>query len=210
MRLDPETELSSDEFPWRSVFGHNGVSHAEKSRGLARCQRNGLVILGHFMNQKYGCTGLRPSFRCASASPDLHSSVAYKRKTTIVVDRTNDGESMTTDKMRRRGSTSQGPTPGIAVPGFIRNGDHHFFTEFINEVADEIGKLAGEPDALDKCREAYQSYVDEPTVQRRDLLQIANEAIPMHHRRYVGDMDTRSFGSHATLLGGPLERNRRC
>ncbi|MBF6129467.1 NADAR family protein [Nocardia brasiliensis] len=62
--------------------------------------------------------------------------------------------------------------------------------ELIGEVADEVERLAGRPDARARCRQAVDACLAEPTEQNRDALRAAYLAIPAHLRVYtLGDMD---------------------
>ena len=63
--------------------------------------------------------------------------------------------------------------------------------ELIAEVADDIERLNGRPTSGDRCLDAAEAYVDEPTEENRLALRAAYEAVPGHHRIYLGDMDHR-------------------
>lgn len=74
-------------------------------------------------------------------------------------------------------------------------------SDLLTEVKETIGQLNGEPDALTKCRAALQRYLSEPTIRNRDLLKTSYEAIPEHHRMYVGDMDTKDIPVRMIIYG---------
>ncbi len=73
--------------------------------------------------------------------------------------------------------------------------------DFFREVAEVVGKLNGRPDSLTYCREVYEQYLEHPTVKQRDILRQAYEAIPEHHRMYVGDMDTKDIAVRMIIYG---------
>lgn len=58
----------------------------------------------------------------------------------------------------------------------------------LNELALE---MAGEKDAIDRCRHAHYLYLCEPTDWARENLRKAYEAVPEHQRMFLGDMDTK-------------------
>jgi hypothetical protein len=74
-------------------------------------------------------------------------------------------------------------------------------TEFVREVSGVVRGLMGEPDSIAKCREAFQEYLAAPTVQNRERLKLAYEAVPEHHRMYVGDMDTKDIPVRMVIYG---------
>lgn len=57
--------------------------------------------------------------------------------------------------------------------------------------ADVIALLAGEADILNRCRQAHYDYLVHPGEATRAALRRAYEAVPLHRRMYLGDMDTR-------------------
>lgn len=69
------------------------------------------------------------------------------------------------------------------------------------EIKDTIKRVNGEKDAVEICREAYQHYLDEPTVATRRLLRQAYEAVPEHHRMFVGDQDTKDVAVRMVIYG---------
>jgi hypothetical protein len=69
------------------------------------------------------------------------------------------------------------------------------------EIPDLIDLANGRPDSVARCRSAYQAYVADPTVARREALREAYEAVPEHHRMYVGDMDTKDVAVRMILYG---------
>lgn len=64
-------------------------------------------------------------------------------------------------------------------------------SEKIKEIKDTAARLAGDKDAIDKCRDAYFYYLTEPTDWARENLRKYYEAVPEHKRCFLGDMDTR-------------------
>lgn len=73
--------------------------------------------------------------------------------------------------------------------------------DFISDVRDSICQLSGEESLVEKCRTAYQAYLGDPTVELRERLRKAYEAVPEHHRMYVGDMDTKDIAVRVIIYG---------
>ncbi|NML37727.1 hypothetical protein HHL17_11030 [Chitinophaga sp. G-6-1-13] len=73
--------------------------------------------------------------------------------------------------------------------------------EKLLEVRDLIKELKGEPSAIDVCREAYQRYIDHPTLNNKEQLKISYEAVPDHQKMYVGDMDTKDTAVRMIIYG---------
>ncbi len=74
-------------------------------------------------------------------------------------------------------------------------------SDLLLEVTETMKKLNGEKDAIEKCREAFQEYLDRPTLKAKDQLRAAYEAVPEHHRMYVGDMDTKDIPVRMVIYG---------
>jgi hypothetical protein len=88
--------------------------------------------------------------------------------------------------------------------GSFRAASSHSFArigQIVREIPDLIDKANGRPDSVARCRAAYEAYVAEPTVARRDALRVAYEAVPEHNRMYVGDMDTKDVAVRMILYG---------
>lgn len=77
-------------------------------------------------------------------------------------------------------------------------------SEFMKEIEDTVQTLNGEVDALTKCRQVYQAYLDNPTAEAKEELRQAYLAIPEHHRLYVGDMDSKDYPIRKILYGDKL------
>ncbi|MBC9914317.1 DUF7638 domain-containing protein [Chitinophaga varians] len=69
------------------------------------------------------------------------------------------------------------------------------------EIQDLIRELRGEPSLVEVCRAAYQQYLNDPTVGNKEQLKISYEAVPDHHKRYVGDMDTKDTAVRMIIYG---------
>jgi hypothetical protein len=74
-------------------------------------------------------------------------------------------------------------------------------SDLLLEVTETVKKLNGEKDAVEKCREAFQEYLDKPTLKTKEQLRAAYEAVPEHHRMYVGDMDTKDIPVRMIIYG---------
>lgn len=73
--------------------------------------------------------------------------------------------------------------------------------DIVRSVPDLVDAANDRPDSVRRCRAAYEAYVADPTVQTRDALRTAYEAIPSHNRMYVGDMDTKDSEVRMILYG---------
>ncbi|MBD2767526.1 hypothetical protein IC235_06435 [Hymenobacter sp. BT664] len=74
-------------------------------------------------------------------------------------------------------------------------------TDKLLQIKDVFRELRGELSTLDICREAHQDYLDNPTADNKEKLRISYEAVPSHHRRYVGDMDVKDTQVRMILYG---------
>lgn len=63
--------------------------------------------------------------------------------------------------------------------------------EKYKELLDIHSKLNGKKTSLEKCREAYYSYLEDPSDYAREKLKELYELIPEHERMYLGDMDSK-------------------
>lgn len=69
------------------------------------------------------------------------------------------------------------------------------------EIKDIQRQLKGEPSTIQVCREAHQSYLDNPTKSNQEKLRVAYENVPDHQKMYVGDMDTKDFEVRRIIYG---------
>ena len=74
------------------------------------------------------------------------------------------------------------------------------------EIAENVSRAAGEPDAHDRCIEAYHEYLVEPGDRTRENLRKAYEAVPEHERIYLGDMDSRDSDFIRILYNPDIKR----
>ena len=70
----------------------------------------------------------------------------------------------------------------------------------IGEIQDMHNQLNGEPGVIRRCATLFDEYVREPTLQGKEALRAAYEAVPEHLRSYCGDMDTRDTEIQRVLL----------
>jgi hypothetical protein len=73
--------------------------------------------------------------------------------------------------------------------------------EVLAEVLDLVESANGRPDSLARCRLAFDEYMEAPSVERREVLKVAYEAIPEHNRIFVGDMDTKDIPVRMIIYG---------
>jgi hypothetical protein len=69
------------------------------------------------------------------------------------------------------------------------------------EVKDTIEELNGRPTSIQRCRQLFEEYLQTPTLTLKDQLRLSYEAIPVHQRRYVGDMDTKDIPVRMIIYG---------
>ncbi len=79
--------------------------------------------------------------------------------------------------------------------------------DLLSELRDVVETLNGRPDSSARCQDAYAAYIANPTVQMRDALREAYEAIPEHNRMYVlGDQDVKDIPVRMIIYGdGEIE-----
>ena len=75
-----------------------------------------------------------------------------------------------------------GSVSDLASWRFAEPASHITVQGLIDEVADEIERLAGRPTTRDHCLAALRSYMDGPTEIARNLLHKAYYAVPEHRR----------------------------
>jgi len=73
--------------------------------------------------------------------------------------------------------------------------------EVLRSVPDLVDVANGRPDSVARCRTAYKAYLADPTEILRQALRNVYEAVPLHKRRYVGDMDTKDVAVRMILYG---------
>lgn len=73
--------------------------------------------------------------------------------------------------------------------------------ELVRSVPDLVDRANSRPDSVQRCRDAFRAYQDDPTDARREALRVAYEAVPVHHQIYVGDMDTKDMEVRRVLYG---------
>ena len=70
------------------------------------------------------------------------------------------------------------------------------------EISDMLKKLKGEPDSAELCVQRYEEYCEQPSVEARDKLREAYEAVPEHERMYLlGDQDRKDFPIRIIIYG---------
>ncbi|MFF2014871.1 hypothetical protein [Paenibacillus sp. NPDC058177] len=77
--------------------------------------------------------------------------------------------------------------------------------EKYKELANAYQKLSGGETSLEKCRQAYYSYLEYPTDHARARLKELYEEVPEHERMYLGDMDIKDY-DYARIIYNPEEK----
>jgi hypothetical protein len=72
--------------------------------------------------------------------------------------------------------------------------------ERIKEARDVIKSLNNEATSQDLCHEAFAAYKQQPSESNRDALRAAYEAVPKHHRMYLGTMDSKDHEIRRVLF----------
>lgn len=78
--------------------------------------------------------------------------------------------------------------------------------ERIREAYDTLAILKGEPGAGRQCIEYFAEYQTNPSLENRERLRLAYEAVPEHLRIYCGDMDTKDRPIREILYGDAAAR----
>ncbi|GAA4861525.1 hypothetical protein GCM10023310_46110 [Paenibacillus vulneris] len=78
--------------------------------------------------------------------------------------------------------------------------------EKYKELMDIYKKLNGEKSSLEACREAYYSYLENPSEFYRENLRKKYELVPEHERRYLGDMDSKDSDYRRILYRPNVKR----
>lgn len=93
----------------------------------------------------------------------------------------------------------------ITLPGLGRckltQGNWHIEKpEVWKQVLNLLNVLNGQPDIITVCYRAFLAYQENPTAANRELLRIAYEAVPRHHRIYTQrDMDSKDYDIQGIL-----------
>lgn len=91
----------------------------------------------------------------------------------------------------------------MELGSFVTGKQQHAIShsELIRELEDMIDLANHRPDSIARCRRALETYRRHPSRARREALRDAYEAIPLHHRAYLGDMDTKDSEVRLILYG---------
>ena len=73
--------------------------------------------------------------------------------------------------------------------------------EFLRETADIIRELNGQPTTLDRCRDAWNAYLNDKSPENLETLKAAYESVPEHNRTWLGDFDTKDFPIRQAIYG---------
>ncbi len=79
--------------------------------------------------------------------------------------------------------------------------------EKLLEVSDIIENLNNRPTSIEICREVFEEYIKNPTVELKEKLKIAYEKVPEHQRMYVGDMDMKDTAVRMIIYGDEEIKN---
>ena len=77
--------------------------------------------------------------------------------------------------------------------------------ERVREASGLLKELNGGPDARYTCIVALRAYKSDPSMERREDLRRAYEAVPEHLRRYCGDMDSKDGPIRRVISGAEDE-----
>jgi hypothetical protein len=112
------------------------------------------------------------------------------------------------EQLATSGRLMTAPPPGSRIHihrfGTFTLGAMSYATELqdlLLEVQDEVTKLCGDPDSVQRCRLAFEDYCKDPTEAGIERLREAYEAVPAHNRIYVGDMDTKDVPIRMVIYG---------
>ncbi|HEY0605339.1 MAG TPA: hypothetical protein VGD58_20630 [Herpetosiphonaceae bacterium] len=104
------------------------------------------------------------------------------------------------------------------VPAGKRISCHHLFygsatlncyveiDEFVKEVEDTVRELQGQPTSSRLCKQAFETYLRQPSSDHQAALREAYERVPKHLRVYVlHDMDAKDGPIKRTISAHPLD-----
>jgi hypothetical protein len=74
-------------------------------------------------------------------------------------------------------------------------------SERIREARDELAILQGQAGTRERCLAAHEVYEQDPSDVNRTALRLAYEAVPMHLRKFCGDMDSQDWPMRSILYG---------
>jgi len=75
-----------------------------------------------------------------------------------------------------------------------------------NEFLDEYNVIQGHESSIQKCKHLFNLYKQQPTEELKTELQTAYEAIPLHQRIFVGDMDTKDYEVRLAIYGDKVKK----
>lgn len=76
----------------------------------------------------------------------------------------------------------------------------------LNELTDKFNELNGRENSIVKCSRIFDEYKQNPTKKLRDELKEAYEAVPEHHRIFVGTMDTKDYEVRQIIYGDQVKK----
>ncbi|MGA2650160.1 MAG: hypothetical protein ABSF28_06545 [Terracidiphilus sp.] len=80
--------------------------------------------------------------------------------------------------------------------------------ERVREAYDALEKLKGEQGAMRNCMNCFREYQTDLSLENRDRLRLAYEAVPEHLRHYCGDMDSQDWPIRRIIYGEETETRR--
>ncbi|PSK87446.1 DUF7638 domain-containing protein [Taibaiella chishuiensis] len=76
----------------------------------------------------------------------------------------------------------------------------------LNELTDKFRELNGQENSITKCARIFEAYKATPTLQLKNELKEAYEAVPEHQRMFVGNMDTKDYEVRQVIYGDSIKK----
>lgn len=135
---------------------------------------------------------------------------------TVIIYGAGEPEVISWDELRHRLENREvlrSPEPGshVVIDQLVRftAGEWDYRVEpleYIAEFLDLHSQVHGKPGAIQQCRMAFERYSTDPTAENFKELGEKYNAVPVHLRRYCGDMDMKDIPIRMALYGeGEIE-----
>jgi len=79
--------------------------------------------------------------------------------------------------------------------------------DFLREIPDIVRDLNGQPTTLDRCRDAWQEYLANPSDVRREQLKAAYEEVPRHNRLWLGGFEEKDIPIRKVIYGDQWQKD---
>ena len=88
----------------------------------------------------------------------------------------------------------------------IKSGNGIDIKHKLNELNDKLAELNGRENSISKCARIFDDYKMRPSLELKDKLKEAYEAVPEHQRIFVGTMDTKDYEVRHVIYGDIVKK----